>query len=136
MTGKRRRPRTNHQFAGMLGRMIAAYDRRATADPVTELADLHQVETWLRVGATSASERTNVAIYLAQAGGQSYGDLARVLGMTKAAVIKRAKLGETASRAQRQEAATAARRAKPRELPHAEPARSHAGELGPGRATG
>jgi hypothetical protein len=112
-----RRPASNQAYAAMLLRMHKAYDRRAEDE--TSLAAVWDIEANLRELATVAADRTNLKVYLAQRGGQSYSEIAQQMGMTKAAVIKRAKLGEAIvrQRAQTQQAMPTAPVAQPRELP-------------------
>ena len=105
----------------MLARMMRAGSPRIREDPAGGLAPAWALET-------AATEMVNVGIYLANRdGGQSYNQLADLMGVSKAAVIKRAKLGQQITRErERQHPATiratdplltAARVAQPRELP-------------------
>jgi hypothetical protein len=116
MTGihrkRKRRPTSTPAYMAMLARMIRAAEPRIGQDPEGGLLAAWHLETaW--------TEATNVGIYLAHRdGGKSYGELAALMGVSKAAVIKRAQLGEATDR-QRQPRARAlpgVPRAAPREL--------------------
>jgi DNA-directed RNA polymerase specialized sigma24 family protein len=92
MTGlhrrRKRRPTSTPDYMAMLSRMIRAAEPRIGQDPAGGLLAAWHLETaW--------TEATNVGVYLAHRGGKSYGELAALMGVSKAAVIKRAQLGET-----------------------------------------
>jgi DNA-directed RNA polymerase specialized sigma24 family protein len=127
-----RRPVTDSEYGKMMRRMTVAWQRRALTSPSAELADGYAAEAITQELAEQLRQVTNVAIYRAQIAGRSYGDIATELGMTKAAVIKRGRLGETLVRqlnGHGGQAAIAARIAQPRELPPATaPRASQAGQ--------
>lgn len=116
---RKRRPTSDHDYAAMLRRMVTAYGRRveASSTGVTEVTLLAQIEADLQAVTAAVREQANVAIYLANKRGQSYNELARPFDMTKAAIIKRAKLGELATREREKTVDLEARRAMPRALP-------------------
>jgi hypothetical protein len=120
MTGahkRRRRATTNTDYAAMLRRMLAAYGRRTETDPAAGLSELRHVEADLRELTTAAADRTSVAAYLASQRGTSYNQIARQLGTTKAAAIKRVRAGEAIAARVTGVTPLAARRAEPRQLP-------------------
>lgn len=108
-----RRPVTDAEYNKMMRRMVEAWHRRVLAAPDGNLAELYAAETSAQELAEQLRTGTNLRVYLAQQNGLSYNDIAKALGMTKAAVIKRAKLGEQATR----ELEATMRAALPRELP-------------------
>jgi len=89
---RKRRPTSTPDYMAMLGRMIRAAEPRIGQDPEGGLVAAWHLETaW--------TEATNVGVYLAHRdGGKSYGELAALMGVSKAAVIKRAQLGEAIAR--------------------------------------
>lgn len=95
----------------MLRRMVNAGAPRIGQDPGEGLAAAWELED-------AVTDMVNIGIYLANASGQSYNQLASMAGVSKAAIIKRAKLGETAYKDQQRRQRTASlRAARPRELP-------------------
>ena len=117
---RKRRPTSTPGYLAMRARMIRAAEPRIGQDPEGGLlAAWHLETTW--------TEATNVGIYLAhREGGKSYGELAALMSVSKAAVIKRARLGETTLRH---------RQPGPRHLPgiaQARPRELEAGEPPPG----
>jgi hypothetical protein len=84
---RRKRTTTTDDYAAMLRRMLAAYGRRIGEEPAAGLAHLRELESAL-------TDATNLGIYTANQAGTSYNQIADALGISKAAAIKRAKLGE------------------------------------------
>jgi hypothetical protein len=102
----------------MLHRMIVRYGDRIGEDPVSGLASLRSVEQAL-------ADSVNAGVYAAHLAGHSYNHLADLLGVSKAAIIKRAKIGETVTRQRERVAASRARaelrRAVPRQVTSGDP---------------
>jgi hypothetical protein len=111
---RKRRPTSTQAYIAMLHRMIARYGDRIGDDPETGLAALRQIEQTL-------TDSANTGIYAAHLDGHSYAELATLLGVTKPAIIKRAKLGADVLRERERATARTARIsmrvAQPRELP-------------------
>jgi hypothetical protein len=107
---RRKRTTTTDDYAAMLRRMLAAYGRRIGEEPAAGLAHLRELESAL-------TDATNLGIYTANQAGHSHNQIAAMLGISKAAAIKRAKLGEQiAGRQHRDLLLIAARKAAPRQL--------------------
>src|SRR5262245_24573142 len=97
---RKQRPTTTVDYMAMLRRMITAGAPRIGQDPASGLSLAWELEQ-------AATDMVNIGIYLANRdGGQSYNQLADMAGVSKAAIIKRAKLGETALRQREQTAAS------------------------------
>jgi hypothetical protein len=116
---QKQRPTSTNDYAAMLRRMIVRYGDRIGEDPVTGLAALRDLEQ-------AMTDSVNVGIHAAHLSGHSYNQLATQLDVSKAAIVKRAKLGEAALRQRERIAASRTRRAvptapiaRPRELPPA-----------------
>jgi hypothetical protein len=113
---RKRRPTTDAEYVAMLQRMITRWGDRIGDDPLTGLAHLRELQQTL-------TESVNVGIYMAHLNGHSYSKLAGPLGVSKAAIVKRAKLGETALRERERAVARKTRlklrHAQPQELPPA-----------------
>jgi hypothetical protein len=111
---RKRRPTSTSDYAAMLRRMIARYGDRIGDDPAAGLAALRELEQTM-------TDSVNAGIYAAHRGGHSYTELAGVLNVSKAAIIKRAKLGEAVLRERERAMARKVRLqlqiAQPRELP-------------------
>lgn len=108
------RPTSTADYTAMLRRMIIRYGDRIGDDPMAGLEGLRDLEQTM-------TDSVNVGIYAAHLNGHSYAELAGLLNVSKAAIIKRAKLGETALRQRERAAASRTRlelrKAAPKQLP-------------------